>query len=123
MDDPKEPLRSELEARPLTIEEKRRQGSLFGQEMKDAALAAHEESYANRLEAARTIRDRIALERGTVDADAVREVYERKMTVQSWGPWAGALFRDGLYEPTGQFKPSTFATNHGAVIRVWRRKQ
>lgn len=106
----------------LTPEEKRLQGSLFGDQFKREALDAHEENHAGNLEAARLIRDRIAIEKGTVTADDVREVFEKHRGVNAWGPWAGSLFRGGEYEPTGEFIPSHYATNHGAVIRVWRRK-
>lgn len=106
---------------PLTPEQKRAQGLLFGRELKERALNKAEAEHENDLQAARLIRDRLAIEHGEVDADMVRTVFESygRMT---WGPWAGALFRGKDYVPTGVFKPSVFATNHGAVIRVWRRK-
>lgn len=106
----------------LNDEEKRQAGFRFGQVMKDRALEGAEDRHASDLEAARMIRDRLVIERGVVTADDVRAVFEKHRGVTAWGPWAGALFRDGGYEPTGDFKASVFATNHGAVIRVWRRK-
>lgn len=107
---------------PMDVKEKAEAGARIGQELKEAALVSAEASHASDLNAARMIRDRIAIERGTVTADDVRLVFERHRGVNAWGPWAGALFRGGQYVATGEFKPSVFATNHGAVIRVWRRK-
>jgi len=106
----------------LSAEEKRHAGHTIGQELKTRALDRAEGTHANDLQAARLIRDRIAFEKGTVTADDVRAVFERHRGVNTWGPWAGALFRGGEYVPTGDFIPSAYATNHGAVIRVWRRK-
>jgi hypothetical protein len=117
-----EPVRSELEGKPLTIEEKRLQGALFGQELKEKALDRAEEYAADNLAAARLIRDRLSFEHEAVDADMVREVFERHRGVNTWGVWAGALFRDGKFEPTGEWKASTYATNHSRVNRRWRRK-
>ena len=106
----------------LTPPEKRQAGFQFGQTLKERALDRAEELHGNDLQAARIIRDRIAFERGEVTADDVRAVFEKHRGVNAWGPWAGALFRGGEYVATGEFRPSAYATNHGAVIRVWRRK-
>jgi hypothetical protein len=107
---------------PLNAGQKRRAGAQLGQEHKERELDRAEDSHASDLQAARLIRDRIALERVTVTADDVREVFEKHRGVNAWGPWAGALFRGKEYEATGEFRASVYATNHGAVIRVWRRR-
>jgi len=107
---------------PVSSDQRRIQGALFGDRLKERALRRAECEHADDLEAARLIRDRLAIEHGTVDADMVREVFERYRGANVWSHWTGALFRDGKYEPVG-FKASVYPTNHSALIRVWRRKR
>ena len=33
----------------------------------------------------------------------------------------GAIFKCKDFEPTGEFRPSTFITNHARAVRVWRK--
>jgi len=35
----------------------------------------------------------------------------------------GAIFKSKDFEPTGEFRPSTFITNNARSVRVWRKSR
>ena len=93
----------------------------LGQIIKEWTLVAHELNHVSDLARARQIRDELVGQAGCVTADTIRAKFEEERP-GAWGPWAGALFRHPDWEPCG-WVASEYASNHGAVIRVWRRKE
>jgi hypothetical protein len=53
-------------------------------------------------------------------ADEVRQVVGEPDVANRWGGVFLAARRAGLIEPTGSVRPSTTATRHGSLVRVWR---
>lgn len=53
-------------------------------------------------------------------ADDVRTIVGEPDHPNRWGGVWLAARRSGLIEPTGQVRPSTTATRHGSLVRVWK---
>lgn len=56
-------------------------------------------------------------------ADNVRQAVGEPDHPNRWGAVFLAARRAGLIEPTGTIVPSTTASRHGAIVRVWRGRQ
>ena len=74
------------------------------------------------LERARVIAVQIATRKGTVTADDVGRVMRRDHGIESLGPAAGALFKGGGFEFTGQRVLSKRKKNNARELKVWRLK-
>lgn len=53
-------------------------------------------------------------------SDDIREVVGEPDHPNRWGGVWLAARRAGVIVPTGQVRPSTTATRHGSLVRVWR---
>lgn len=53
-------------------------------------------------------------------ADDIREVIGEPDHPNRWGGVWLAARKSGLIEPTGAVRPSTTASRHGSLVRVWR---
>lgn len=86
---------------------------------KEAGMEQAADAHPTHLEVAREIARHLADTHGTVHADMVgEELARRNITV---GPWAGSIFKGGEWEFTGSFVSSSRRSNHGRLLRVWRK--
>jgi hypothetical protein len=98
---------------------------LTGDELKRKALDRHETRHADEIQHARSIARRLlaVCGHGSIIADDVRDVYERRDETEPpllpWGAWAGAVFHSWEFEPCG-FRAATRPSNHGCIVRAWR---
>jgi hypothetical protein len=82
--------------------------------MQRAALSSHE-----LLMYARKAAIEIAKEGdGLCNIDQVRRVMNEEGLPS--GMWAGSVFKDGNWEVTGEWTPSTCKSNHARPVMVWR---
>jgi len=96
-------------------------GAMEGQRRKRRVLSKHEaEMNRSALFLARSIAEDIAQRDGGVTADQVRIEFVKRCGEESWGPWAGIIFRDPRFETSGGFRASAIPEHHGCMLRVWR---
>lgn len=94
--------------------------SVAAKELGIQQAAEHKRSL---LEHARGHALRIAKERGTVTADDVaKALHDEGISIFALGSAAGALFKGGQFEFTGEFIKSERVHSHGNLLRRWRLK-
>jgi hypothetical protein len=73
------------------------------------------------LQQAREIAAELCRLYGETDADEVGKVMDERHGVETMGPAAGAIFRQG-FEFTGRRKTSSRKKNHAREIKIWKLK-
>lgn len=91
---------------------------------KERGIAMAASRHASEIELCRVAARSIAMVSGTADMERVRNVLSEFYPPIRWGNWCGAVFKDGEWEPTGEFVEVTHKGGHrrGGGSRVWRLK-
>lgn len=94
------------------------------EDKKERGIALAASRHKVEIDLCRIIARRIAAQTGTADMERVRTWIEDIGYQLNWGNWCGAVFKDGDWEPTGEFVDVTHAGGHrrGGGSRVWRLK-
>lgn len=72
------------------------------------------------LEVTRRIAAEVARQYGEVTADDVRVRFQKEYPHVQWRRAAGAIFRSGEFEPTGEFRKSAMKRRRSGRSLVWR---
>tara|TARA_A100001201_G_scaffold143757_1_gene147261 strand:- start:14533 stop:14847 length:315 start_codon:yes stop_codon:yes gene_type:complete len=91
-----------------------------GRRLRDEGIRAVAENNESFLDSARATAAAICRQRGRCTADDVKEC----LALEPAHPNAwGALFKDGQFEHTGEFRQSRSVSRRAGVVRVWRLKK
>lgn len=92
-----------------------------GRRLRDEGIEAVCTPNAQFLHTARAIAVALCRVRGTITADDVRREWDTCGFPQPTHPNAwGGLFRGETFEPTGEFRQSSYVSRRGGMQRVWR---
>jgi hypothetical protein len=91
---------------------------------KDAGIAQAAANKASLLKYAKRLAVDLAREKGVITADDVAfELHRKGISIHALGNAAGALFKGGDWQFTGEFVRSTRSHANGNLLRVWRLKK
>lgn len=88
-----------------------------GEELKKRGMAVSAAKNAEYLAEARAVARTILHRDGTVDVARVRD--ELRGTGVVWGNWAGSIFKEAGWVPTGRWIKARHAKGHARMVREW----
>jgi len=91
-----------------------------GKRLRDEALETMEARSPEWIVEARRVAVTVAQRQGTVTANDVRAVLEPLGIFPKHSNSWGSLFRQNIWERTGERVPSRIVTSHASEISVWR---